>query len=49
MDYSLMLQQLKEADQLCHGNWIEIQNLHERVEFLERLLIDAGIDFSPEF
>lgn len=49
MDYLLAHQQLKEADELCHGNWIEIQDLHERVELLERLLTEAGIDFSPEF
>lgn len=49
LDYSLALQQLKEADELCHGNWIEIQDLHERVELLKRLLTESGIDFSPEF
>lgn len=48
MDYSLTLQELKEADELCHDNWIEIQNLHNRVELLERLLQEAGIDFPPE-
>lgn len=24
-DYQIMLQEIEEADSLCHGNWIEIE------------------------
>lgn len=43
-DYELTRQELEEADALCHGNWIEIQHLTERIDCLERLLLEAGID-----
>ena len=43
MDYELTRQELEEADELCHGNWIEIQKLQERIIVLERLLQEAGI------
>ena len=49
IDYSLTLQELEEADEICHGNWIENQYLHDRVDLLEELLQKAGIDFPPEY
>lgn len=48
MDYELTRQELEEADELCHGNWIEIQCLHERIALLESILQKAGIKFPPE-
>lgn len=48
MDYELTLQELEEADEMCHGNWIEIQHLRDRVTLLEELLQKAGIDFPSE-
>ena len=48
MDYELTLQELEEADELCHGNWIEIQHLRDRVNHLEKLLQKAGVDFPSE-
>ena len=48
IDYSLTLQELEEADETCHGNWIEIENLRNRVDLLENLLQKAGIDFPSE-
>ena len=30
MDYELTRMELKEADSLCHENWIEIQRLYKR-------------------
>lgn len=48
MDYSLTLHELEEADEICHGNWIEIQHLRDRVDLLEDLLLKAGIDIPPE-
>ncbi len=35
----------EEADSLCHGNWIEIQHLRDRIRILEPLLTEAVIDF----
>ena len=44
MDYELTRHELEEADSLCHGNWIEIQSLTNRIHLLENLLRQAGID-----
>ena len=49
MDYELTRQELKEADELCHGNWIEIQRLTERIQMLETLLTEAGINVPNTF
>ncbi|MBQ2744514.1 MAG: mobility-associated LCxxNW protein [Lachnospiraceae bacterium] len=46
LDYELTRQELKEADELCHGNWIEIQRLKERFHILESLLNEANITIS---
>lgn len=47
-DYELTRFELEEADQLCHGNWIEIQHLQGRIDLLEQLLKDAGIEIPLE-
>mgnify|MGYP006976640638 FL=1 len=44
-DYQLTRFELKEADETCHGNWIEIQRLYDRIHLLEGILSDAGIDY----
>ena len=31
-DYEIAQLELEEADQLCHGNWIEIQHQREYIE-----------------
>ena len=49
MDYELTRHELEEADSLCHGNWIEIQRLTNRVRLLENLLRQAGIDVPNTF
>jgi len=48
-DYQLTLYELEEADELCHGNWIEIQHLRNRIELLEDILNQSGIDVPPEY
>lgn len=48
MDYQLTLFELEEADETCHGNWIEIQRLQARVDQLEHLLNQAGIEIPDE-
>ena len=47
-DYQLTRFELKEADETCHGNWIEIQRLYARIDTLEALLKDAGISLPNE-
>ena len=49
MDYELTRHELEEADALCHGNRIEIQHLRRKIEVLENLLKNAGIDIPVEF
>lgn len=45
MDYELTRFELEEADELCHGNWIEIQRLRKHIDLLEKLLREHGIEF----
>ncbi len=33
-----------EGGSLCHGNWIEIQRLYKRIDIIEALLREAGIN-----
>lgn len=48
-DYQLTRQELDEADELCHGNWIEIEHLRRYIEILQKALLDNGIDIPPEY
>lgn len=48
MDYEITRKELEEADELCHGNWIEIQHLREYVDLLQTTLRANGIDVPPE-
>lgn len=43
VDYQVTRQELEEADELCHDNWIEIESLQKRVNLLEKLLNENGI------
>lgn len=47
IDYQITRHELEEADELCHGNWIEIQKLYDYIEVLTNLLKENGIDY-PE-
>lgn len=49
MDYQLTRFELEEADKTCHGNWIEIQRLQARVDQLEHLLEQAGIEIPDKY
>ena len=49
MDYELTRLELEEADELCHGNWIEIQHLRNYIEQLQELLTENGIDIPSEY
>lgn len=49
MDYELTRHELEEADELCHGNWIEIEHLRGYIDILQKTLKDNGIDIPPEY
>lgn len=49
LDYQLTRHELEEADELCHGNWIEIQRQQKYIELLETILIAHGIEVPPEY
>lgn len=40
-DYEITRHELEEADELCHGNWIEIQHLREYIDRLQALLTQS--------
>ena len=46
-DYELTRHELEEADDLCHGNWIEIQKLYDYIEKLKKILDESNIEY-PE-
>lgn len=48
-DYEITRIELEEADELCHGNWIEIQNQREYIELLQKTLKQNGIDIPSEY
>ena len=47
-DYEMTRHELEEADNLCHGNWIEIQRLYVYIDMLKSILKENNIDY-PEF
>lgn len=46
-DYELTRHELEEADELCHGNWIEIQRLRDYIDKLIKILDKNKLDY-PE-
>ena len=44
-DYQIMLQEIEEADSLCHGNWIEIEKQYNYILELQKILDQHGIDY----
>ena len=47
-DYQLTRHELEEADELCHGNWIEIQRLRDYIDKLIEILDKNKLDY-PKF
>ena len=47
-DYELTRFELEEADELCHGNWIEIQHQREYIELLQKTLEQHAIEVPSE-
>jgi hypothetical protein len=48
LDYEITRQQLEEADELCHGNWIEIEKQYEYICTLQSILEKHGIPYPAE-
>ena len=44
-DYQIMKQEIEEADELCHGNWIEIEKQYNYILELQKILDEHGIDY----
>lgn len=49
LDYELTRFELDEANDTCHGNWIEIQRKTDYIETLQSILTLNGIDFPDEY
>jgi len=47
-DYEITRYELEEADELCHGNWIEIQHQREYIGLLQKTLREHGIRIPSE-
>lgn len=47
-DYEIIRHELKEADELCHGNWIEIKHLRDYIDRLQAPT-EHGIAISDEY
>lgn len=47
--YELTRHELAEANELCHGNWIEIQHLREYIDVLKATLTEHGIEIPVEY
>lgn len=48
-DYERTRFELEEADELCHGNWIEIQHQREYIKLLQKTLEQHGIEAPSEY
>ncbi len=48
-DYQFARLELEEADDLCHGNLVEIQHLREYIGALQETLCQHGIEIPLEY
>lgn len=48
-DYILTRQELEACDELCHGNWIEIEALQRQVNFLKQLLEENNVSLPDDY
>ena len=48
-DYVSVRLELEECDELCHGNWIEIESLQRQVDFLKKLLEENSIVLPDDY
>lgn len=47
--YEITRQELEEANELCHGNWIESEHQREYIDLLQETFRKNGIDIPPEY
>ena len=47
-DYVSARLELEECDELCHGNWIEIERKNKYIQQLQELLETRGISYPSE-
>lgn len=47
-DYEITRHELEEADELCHGNWIEIERKNEYIQTLQSILDNNKISYPKE-
>ena len=43
MHYVSARLELEECDELCHGNWSEVESLQRQIDFLKKLLEENSI------
>ena len=48
-DYVLIRLEREECDELCPGNWIEIESLQRQVDFLKKLLKENSIVLPDDY
>lgn len=48
-DYEITRHELEKANELCHGNGIEIEPQREYIDLLQETLRQNGIDIPPEY
>ena len=48
MDYEILLQEIEEADIICHENWIELEKNYHYIRMLQTILDDNGIPYPIE-
>ncbi len=48
IDYQVTREELDEINDLCHGNWIEIQHLYDYIDLLQATLKEHGIEVPLE-
>ena len=48
MDYEILLQEIEEADTICHENWIELEKNYHYIRMLQTILDDNGIPYPIE-
>ena len=48
-DYEATRFELEEVDELCHGNWIEIERQYKYIQTLQKILSDNDIPYPNEY
>lgn len=48
-DYEILRFEVDECNELCHGNWIEIERKSKYIQLLKDLLSENNISFPEEY